>query len=72
MSNGRSLVRLALGGAALALVASSARADELAPDVASTLELTTLVTGLELPTAIEPLPDGRMVIAEKGGRVLLR
>jgi len=51
---------------------SSGRADELTPDVAESFELSTYLTGLELPTAIEFLPDGRLVIAEKMGRVLVR
>jgi glucose/arabinose dehydrogenase len=51
---------------------SLAHADELAPDIAQTFELTTFATGLELPTATEFLPDGRVVITEKTGAVKVR
>jgi glucose/arabinose dehydrogenase len=57
---------------AACLGAADAKADELAPGVRDIFELSTFATGLELPTAIEFLPDGRMVIAEKTGRVLVR
>lgn len=52
--------------------ARSARADELAPDVAQELGITPYVDGLELPTATEFLPDGRLVVIEKTGRVFVR
>lgn len=53
-------------------VSGSARADDLTPAAASVFELSTFAAGLELPTAIEFLPDGRLVIAEKTGRVVVR
>jgi glucose/arabinose dehydrogenase len=63
----------ALGGASFASVARAEvpAADSLAAD-AQDLALSTFTAGLELPTAIEFLPDGRLVIAEKTGRVLVR
>jgi glucose/arabinose dehydrogenase len=59
---------------ALVLAASpfAARADALAPHVAEAFELREVTKGIELVTAIEFLPDGRLVIAEKTGRVLVR
>ena len=41
-------------------------------DASAAFDLSTFTAGLELPTAIEFLPDGRLVIAEKMGRVLVR
>jgi glucose/arabinose dehydrogenase len=61
-----------LGLSFLMLGAGSARADELAPDVATAFELSTYMSGLELPTALEFLPDGRTVVVEKMGRVVVR
>src|SRR5262245_2951370 len=57
---------------AMSTLAVSARADELSTDAAAAFDLSTLTAGLELPTAIEFLPDGRLVITEKMGRVLVR
>lgn len=54
------------------LAAPHAAADELAPGLSETFELSTYESGLELPTATEFLPDGRVVIIEKAGRVLVR
>ena len=58
--------------AACVLASSTARADELAPRVQEAFELRPFVSPLDLVTAIEFLPDGRLVITEKGGRVLVR
>lgn len=44
----------------------------VAPALASALTMTEFHGGLELPTALEFLPDGSLLIAEKGGRLLLR
>ncbi|MBM4362714.1 MAG: PQQ-dependent sugar dehydrogenase [Deltaproteobacteria bacterium] len=44
----------------------------VAPEVAGALTITELHGGLELPTALEFLPDGSLLIAEKGGRLILR
>jgi glucose/arabinose dehydrogenase len=52
--------------------ASASRADALSADTSATFDLTTFMGGLELPTALEFLPDGRVVVAEKMGRVLVR
>lgn len=65
------LIAWAVAIATLGLTSVS-RADELAPAAATSLEMTTFATGFVLPTAIEFLPDGRLVIAEKTGRVLVR
>ncbi|HEX4337405.1 MAG TPA: PQQ-dependent sugar dehydrogenase [Polyangiaceae bacterium] len=62
-----------LFGLSLALlVTTGAKADELSADAASTFELSTFMTALELPTALEFLPDGRTVVTEKMGRVVVR
>jgi glucose/arabinose dehydrogenase len=53
-------------------IARSALADELAPEVARDFELGDYVTGLELATALEFLPDNRLVVTEKTGRVVVR
>src|ERR1043165_769673 len=50
---------------AVSMLADTARADELSADAAAAFDLSTLTAGLELPTAIEFLPDGRLVITEK-------
>jgi glucose/arabinose dehydrogenase len=50
-----------------------ALADELAPgEPHDFFDLSTFASGFVLPTASEFLPDGRLVITEKGGRVLVR
>ncbi len=62
-----------LFGLSIALfMAGGARADELSSDVGSAFELSTFMAGLELPTAMEFLPDGRLVVTEKMGRVVVR
>lgn len=71
VTNIRSLLLWAAVGVA-ALSPESARADELSPEAALSLEMTTVTAGLLLPTAIEFLPDGRLVITEKMGRVVVR
>lgn len=53
------------GGALAALAATSAQA---APPPGFTLR--TLATGLDLPTAVAYTPGGRLLVAEKSGRVL--
>lgn len=57
---------------AVLLGSRSASAGELSSEAATTLEVTTFASGTELITAIEFLPDGALVIAEKTGRVLVR
>ncbi len=52
--------------------ASVAAADTLVGDAAGRFSLTTVASGLEIPTDFRFLPDGRIVIVELGGRVLLR
>nr|MDP9491685.1 PQQ-dependent sugar dehydrogenase [Actinomycetota bacterium] len=56
------LVLLALGGIALA---GQATAATLPPN----FQETTVLNGLELPTAMRFAPDGRVFVAEKSGRV---
>ncbi len=62
----------ALAAVPLALFARTARADTLLGAAADTFELTTVATGLERATDFRFLPDGRVVLTELGGRVLLR
>lgn len=57
---------------AAAVFSPAVRADELAPDVARDFEMSDYVSGLELVTSIEFLPDGRLVVTEKGGHVVVR
>ncbi|HVU00358.1 MAG TPA: PQQ-dependent sugar dehydrogenase [Polyangiaceae bacterium] len=64
-------VSFLLSGALLG-VPGVASADELAPRAAESLQITTLTEGLVFPTAIDFLPNGELVIAEKQGRVLVR
>lgn len=54
------------------LFTTASRADALSADAAAAFDLTTFMGGLELPTALEFLGDGRIVVAEKMGRVLVR
>jgi len=61
-----------LGLSVALLVTARARADELSAAAASAFELSTFMDGLELPTSLELLPDGRAVVTEKMGRVVVR
>lgn len=63
---------LSLALSLAAFAPAAAHADVLAPDTGAAFELAEVTRGLSLVTAIEFLPDGRMVIAEKTGRVLVR
>jgi glucose/arabinose dehydrogenase len=65
-------VRWLFGLSVAVLLAAGARADELATEASSAFELSTFMTGLELPTSLEFLPDGRLVVTEKMGRVVVR
>lgn len=69
----RSLFGIAFAVSALfACRAAPALADELSSDAARDFELSDYVTGLELVTSLEFLPDGRLVMTEKTGRVAVR
>jgi glucose/arabinose dehydrogenase len=60
-------------GLSLAFAAESTWAQELAPGAPTDLlNLDDYVTGLSEPTALAFLPDGTMVVTEKGGAVKLR
>jgi glucose/arabinose dehydrogenase/PKD repeat protein len=61
-SRGRSVLTLAL--LALVLLASPARAGYLPG-----FQETTVLSGLDLPTMVRFAPDGRVFVAEKGGRI---
>lgn len=63
--------RLALCAAVL-VVPSLARAGGLEGEAAAVFSLSTYADGLELATATALLPDGRAVIIEKTGRVLVQ
>lgn len=56
----------------LAMPASAGKLTQApAPAVASRIQATTLVKGLEHPWSFRFLPDGRIVVTEKGGRMRL-
>ncbi len=71
MSKATSVFALMVGLLVVGIPRPASAADELAPDVATAFDLSTFATGLVLPTAIEFLPDGRLVITEKLGQVLV-
>lgn len=58
---------LSLAGAMLLLPCLAHAQDFLDPAVENDLDLSMVVSGFALPTAAEFLPDGRLLIIEKGG-----
>jgi len=60
---------------ALLVLASPALAEKLtqapAPQVASRIQVTTVVKGLERPWSFRFLPDGRIIVTEIGGKIRL-
>jgi MYXO-CTERM domain-containing protein len=67
------LTLLATASIAAVTVATTARADKMATgDPAATFDITNYVTGLGDTTDFRFLPDGRMIITEKGGAAKVR
>ncbi|HEY6556406.1 MAG TPA: PQQ-dependent sugar dehydrogenase [Polyangiaceae bacterium] len=69
----RALSLSLLAFAGFSALVTPARADSLSTEAAAVFELNErFVTGLSQTTSFAPLPDGRMVITQKTGEVLVR
>jgi len=71
--HGRTLISTLLAVLALLATAATAHAkhDGDGLDLPAGFEARTLASGLQVPTGVAWLPDGRMLVAEKAGRVKL-
>jgi hypothetical protein len=69
MTRLRRIVRLALVGALLGSVLVPLRTTAAAVTLPSRFQEQIVFTGLNQPTNIEFAPDGRVFVAEKGGRI---
>lgn len=69
ISNRRAAVVAAL---AISAMTGEARADTVVGEATGVLQIHTVASGLDLPSDFRFLPDGRIVITQLDGRVLLR